>query len=213
MGRDVTKPYGRQDSDGRWNLPAAERNKEPILAALRSSLPPSGLVLEIASGTGQHVVHFANALGALTWQPSDPDTEFRTSIAHRIQEEALQNVRTPLDLDVLDTPWPVSGVDAVLCINMIHVTPWEATRALIRGSGEILSAGGGLFLYGPYRRNGAHTAPSNEAFDTRLRGQNPEWGIRDLEEVEQLGTRSGLRLETVIEMPANNLSLVFRRRG
>ena len=208
----MIKPYGTQDSDGRWNLPAAERNKDPILAALRSSLPLSGLVLEIASGTGQHVVHFASALGELTWLPSDPDAEFRTSITNRIQEEALQNVRAPLDLDVLNAPWPVSGADAVLCINMIHVAPWEAAGALIQGSGEVLSDGGVLFLYGPFRRNGAHTAPSNEAFDSRLRGQNPEWGIRDLEDFEQLAERAGLTLEKLIEMPANNLSLVLRYR-
>ena len=112
----------------------------------------------------------------------------------------------------MNTPWPVSGADAVLCINMIHVAPWEAAGALIQGSGEILSDGGVLFLYGPFRRNGAHTAPSNEAFDSRLRGQNPEWGIRDLEDFEQLAERAGLTLEKLIEMPANNLSLVFRYR-
>jgi len=209
----VTRSYGERDPDGLWNLPAAERNKGAILAALRNELPTSGVVLEVASGAGQHVVHFAKALNALTWLPSDPDGEFRRSIEDRIRSEALENVRAPLDLDVLKRPWPVSGVEAVLCINMIHVAPREATEALIAGSGEALSEGGALFLYGPYRRFGAHTAPSNEAFDARLRAQNPEWGIRDLEDVERFADQAGLRLNGVIEMPANNLSLVFRRTG
>ena len=209
----MTKPYGRQDSDGRWTIPAAERNKEPILTVLRDCLPPRGLVLEVASGTGQHIVHFAKSLSQFVWQPSDPDAEFRTCIEHRVHEEGVENVRAPLDLDVRDRPWPVSGVDVVLCVNMIHVAPWEATRALMSGCGDILRDGGVLFLYGPYRRFGAHTSPSNEAFDARLKAENQEWGVRDVEEVERLGSRASLSLETVIEMPANNFSLVFKRRS
>lgn len=208
----MTKPYSRRDSGGRWTIPAAERNKEPILAALRECLPPAGLVLEVASGTGQHVVHFAKALGHLVWQPSDPDAEFRACIENRIRYEGLENVRTPLELDVRDRPWPVSGVDVVLCVNMIHVAPWEATRALMSGCGDALSPRGVLFLYGPYRRFGAHTAPSNEAFDSRLKAENPAWGVRDLEEVGKAGSRVGLSLDRVIEMPANNFSVVFSRR-
>ena len=206
----MTKPYGKKAPDGLWNIPAADRNKEPILSVLQNALPTRGLVVEVASGTGQHVIHFAKNLGELTWLPSDPDIEFRKSIETRIRDSALGNVRTPLNLDVLDNPWPVSEADAVLCINMIHVAPWEATRALIHGTERILSAEGILFMYGPYRRSGAHTAPSNEAFDLRLKEQNPDWGIRDLEDIEKLGERVGLLLETVVEMPANNLSLVLK---
>ena len=207
---DVTKPYGEKDSDGLWNIPAADRNKEPILAVLQNALPTRGLVVEVASGTGQHVIHFAQNLGELIWLPSDPDVAFRKSIENRIRDSGLENVRTPLNLDVLDNPWPVSEANAVICINMIHVAPWEATRALIHGVEQILSEEGVLFMYGPYRRSGTHTVPSNEAFDVRLREQNPDWGIRDLEDVEKLGERAGLFLDAVVEMPANNLSLVFR---
>ena len=207
----MTKPYSHKNPDGLWNIPAADRNKEPILAALRSCLPRTGLVLEVASGTGQHVVYFANALASLAWQPSDPDTAFRASIEHRILSDGVTNVRKPLDLDVLKRPWPISEVDVVVCINMIHVAPWRATQALVRGSGDILSQGGVFFLYGPYRRHGTHTAPSNRAFDARLRAENPEWGVRDLEEVERLAEQTGFFLDRVIEMPANNLSLIFKR--
>ena len=168
--------------------------------------------MEVASGTGQHVIHFAKNLGELTWLPSDPDIQFRKSIETRIRNSGLENVKTPLSLDVLDNPWPVSEADAVICINMIHVAPWKAAQALIHGVEHILSEEGVLFMYGPYRRSGTHTAPSNEAFDLRLREQNPDWGIRDLEDIEKLGVRVGLFLDAVVEMPANNLSLVFRRQ-
>ena len=206
----MTKPYGEKDAGGLWNIPAADRNKEPILAVLQSVLPTRGLVVEVASGTGQHVIHFAKNLERLTWLPSDPDAEFRKSIEKRTRDSGLKNVRKPLNLDVLDNPWPAGEASAVLCINMIHVAPWKATRALIYGVEHILSEEGVLFMYGPYRRSGTHTAPSNEAFDVRLRDQNPDWGIRDLEDVEKLGERVGLFLDAVVEMPANNLSLVFR---
>lgn len=205
--------YGEADAHGLWGTPAAERNKEPILAVLRDTLPVRGTVLEVASGTGQHVVHFARALPALTWLPSDPEPELRRAMEDRIRREALGNVRPPLDLDVLRHPWPVGEVDAVLCINMIHVAPWAAAGALVRGCGEVLPDDGVLFLYGPYRRFGAHTAPSNEAFDAQLRARNPEWGVRELEEVEQLAGDAGLRLDAIVDMPANNFSLVLRRTG
>ncbi len=155
-------------------------------------------------------MHFANALSSLLWQPSDPDAEFRASIEQRILHAGAGNIGKPLDLDVLERPWPISEVDVVVCINMIHVAPWSATQALIRGSADTLSQEGVLFLYGPYRRRGAHTAPSNQAFDARLRAENPAWGVRDLEEVEGLAEQSGLSLDRVIEMPANNLSVVFK---
>ena len=167
----------------RRTAPAAERNKEPILAVLRRVLPDSGLVLEIASGTGQHVVHFAQALPDLEWQPSDPDPEARSSIAAWIAHEGLPNVRPPLDLDVGAEPWPIERADAVVCINMIHISPWAATLHLMAGAARLLPMQGVLFLYGPFRRLDRETAPSNEAFDAQLRRQNPEWGVRNLEAV------------------------------
>jgi SAM-dependent methyltransferase len=189
--------------------PSAERNKEPILQVLRRVLPRAGLVLEVASGTGQHVAHFARALPLLQWQPSDPDPESRASVS--AWTEALANVRVPIDLDVRG-PWPVARADAVVCINMIHVAPWAAAEALVAGAGKVLGPGGVLFLYGPFRRYGRHTAPSNEAFDASLRVQDPGWGVRDLEAVERLGAAAGFELVEVLEMPANNLSVVLRKR-
>lgn len=195
------------------NTPAAERNKEPILAVLRRALPPSGLVLEIASGTGQHVVHFARALPGLTWQPSDPQPEMLASIAAWAAEARLLNLCPPLLLDVEDEPWPVAAANAVLCINMVHIAPWKATLSLMRGAARVLARGGVLVLYGPFRRDGCHTAPSNERFDLALRGQDARWGVRDLEAVAEAAQAHGLDLGEVVEMPANNLMLVFGRAG
>jgi SAM-dependent methyltransferase len=202
-------PDHRAD-DRRLHAPAAERNKGPILEVLRRVLPPAGVVLEIASGTGQHVAHFAAALPGLVWQPSDTDGRLHESI--RAWTQALTNVLPPLALDVRQ-PWPLARADAVLCLNMIHVSPWEVTLALIDGAGRTLPRGGVLFPYGPYRRFGRHTAASNAAFDTSLRATDPEWGVRDLEAVEERCNAAGLRLDEVVEMPANNLSLVFRKEG
>src|SRR5262245_48951577 len=165
----MLKATGEELGDGRWFAAAAERNRGPILALLQRALPRTGLVLEIASGTGQHVVHFAKALPELIWQPSDADAAFRYSIRSWIEQEKLGNVRAPLDLDVCRCPWPLTQADAVLCINMIHVAPWAATAALFEGAKDVLVRGGALVLYGPYRRHGRHTAPSNEAFDAQLR--------------------------------------------
>ena len=199
--------------DRRQTAPAADRNKEPILAVLRSVLPESGLVVEIASGTGQHVVHFAGALPHLVWQPSDPDPEMRSSIAAWIGDAKLPNVRPPLDLDVRSGTWPLDRADAIICINMIHIAPWAATLHLMAGASRLLAPQGMLFLYGPFRRAGQPTAPSNEIFDAQLRGRNPEWGVRDLDSVSGVADRSGLLLEDVMEMPANNVSVVFRARS
>ena len=195
----------------RRTAPAADRNKEPILAVLRRVLPESGLVLEVASGTGQHVVHFARALPHLQWQPSDPDPQARSSIAAWIAGERLANVRPPLDLDVGSAAWPVGRADAVVCINMIHISPWAATLSLMAGSARLLPRQRLLFLYGPFRRLDRETAPSNEAFDAQLRRQNREWGLRDLEEVVKVAKENGLSPIEIAEMPANNLSVVFRR--
>jgi SAM-dependent methyltransferase len=194
----------------RLTAAAAERNKEAILEVLQRVLPPGGLVLEIGSGTGQHVAHFARALPELEWLPSDPDPDHLESI--RAWVEGLANVREPLDLDVCRKPWPIVRANAVLCSNMIHVAPWAAAEALVAGAGEVLGAGGVLFLYGPFRRLGRHTAPSNEAFDASLRTSDPQWGVRDLEAVETVAAAAGFGLEEVVEMPANNLSVVLRRR-
>lgn len=201
---------GRSD-DGRLTAPAAERNKGPILDILKRFLPESGLVLEIASGTGQHVVHFAAALPALTWRPTDLDPEHLISIAAWRQHSGLQNVRPPFEIDVGANPWPIEQANAVLCCNMIHIAPWAATAQLLEGAARVLAPGGVLFLYGPYKRFGAHTAPSNEAFDADLRRRNPEWGLRDMEEVAELAVKNGLTLVEIVAMPANNFSVIFRR--
>jgi SAM-dependent methyltransferase len=192
----------------RRTAPAAERNKEPILGVLKRVLPARGLVLEIASGSGQHVVHFARALPALQWQPTEFDPDMLPSIADWIEAKQPANVRAPLLLDV-GKPWPINHADAVVCINMIHISPWQATLDLISGAARVLDSGGVLFLYGPYRRFGAHTAPSNEALDADLRARNPEWGVRDLEAVEAVAQQQGFALKDIDAMPANNLSVAF----
>ncbi|SOY64886.1 DUF938 domain-containing protein [Cupriavidus taiwanensis] len=199
------------DPDARRMAPATERNREPILAVLRQVLPASGTVLEIASGTGQHAVHFAAALPGITWQPSDPDAAARASIAAWIAHAGVANVRAPLALDVCRQPWGIDAAAAVVCINMIHIAPWAAAEALFAGAGKLLGPGGVLFLYGPYRRGGAHTAPSNAAFDAQLRATDPDWGVRDMEAVIALGAAQGLRCDEPVPMPANNFCLVLRK--
>jgi SAM-dependent methyltransferase len=196
----------------RQRSPSAERNRDPILEVLQQALPQSGLVLEIASGTGQHVTHFAAALPGLTWQPSDPDADARSSVAAWTAHAGLANVRAPLALDVRRTPWGIDAANAVICINMVHISPWAATGALISGAGRILERGGVLFLYGPYRRHGAHTSGSNQAFDQQLRSRDPEWGVRDMEAVVELAAAAAFEGEEPVAMPANNFCLVFRKR-
>jgi SAM-dependent methyltransferase len=193
------------------SAPAAERNKEPILTVLRRVLPQRGLVLEVASGTGQHVVHFAAALPGLAWQPSDPDPAMRASIGAWIARTGLPNIRPPLDFDVRSPDWGIDRADAIVCINMVHIAPWAATLHLAAGAARLVSPAGVLFLYGPYRRFGRHTAPSNEAFNADLERRNPEWGVRDLEAVADVAAGHGFALEEVVPMPANNFSVVFRR--
>jgi SAM-dependent methyltransferase len=191
--------------------PAADRNKGPILDVLRRVLPASGLVLEIASGAGQHAAYFCRALPQLTWQPSDPDAHARASIAAWAAQENLANMRPPIELDVRALPWPVDRADAIVCINMIHISPWTATTSLFAGAKLTLPANAVIYLYGPYRIGGEHTAPSNAAFDRSLRGQNAEWGVRDLEEVVKVAAGEGFDLVETVQMPANNLSVVFRK--
>ena len=192
--------------------PAAVRNREPILRVLRDLLPRSALVLEIASGTGEHAVWFSNALPALTWQPTDPDPEALNSIAAWRDATGLPNVLPPLPLDAAAETWPVIQADAVVAINMIHVAPWTATQGLIAGAARVLTSGGLLFLYGPFREGGVHTAVTNAALDANLQAQNPAWGIRDLDDVTALASRDGFGAPERMAMPANNLSVVFRRR-
>jgi SAM-dependent methyltransferase len=191
--------------------PAAERNKQPILDVLQRVLPAKGTVLEIASGTGQHIVHFARALPQLTWQPSEPDAELRERIRARLEVEALPNVRAPLALDVLVDVWPIAPADAVLCSNMIHIAPWPATEGLVRHASRLLTRNGFLVIYGPFKRRGQHTSPSNEVFDASLRARDPAWGVRDLDEVTTLAEGYGFAQADVIAMPANNFTVIFRR--
>jgi hypothetical protein len=199
-------------TDARRFAPATERNRGSILEVLRAWLPAEGLVLEIASGTGEHAVHFAAALPHLAFQPSDPDPDNRASIAAWIEHAGVANVLAPIDLDAGAREWAIDPKpDAILCINMIHISPWTATLGLMRNAGTALPPGGTLYLYGAFKRNGAHTAPSNIAFDESLRGRNPAWGVRDLETVIEAAATAGLVLAGTIEMPANNLSVVLRR--
>jgi SAM-dependent methyltransferase len=192
------------------HAPAADRNAAPILEVLRRVLPARGLVLEIARGTGQHAVHVARALPVITWQPSDPDPTARASIdAWRI-DAGLANLRAPLALDVT-APWPIDAADAIVCINMVHISPWAASLALFAGAARILPAGGILYLYGPYRFDGA-TAPSNEAFDLSLRSRDPAWGVRDVRDLDAAAAPHALDRIDTIPMPANNHSLIFQRR-
>jgi SAM-dependent methyltransferase len=200
-----------ETDDARLFSPSTARNREPILGVLKQVLPPAGLVLEIASGAGEHAVHFASHLPRLQWQPSDPDAGARASIEAWRESAELPNLLPAVALDVMAEPWPVDRADAVVCINMVHISPWTATEALMRGAARRLPPDGILFLYGPYRRGGRHTAPSNEAFDQDLRRRNPVWGVRDLDDVAGLAEINGLRLRQTVEMPANNLSVVFVR--
>lgn len=195
----------------RRHAPAAARNRDPILAVLRDVLPSAGLVLEVASGTGEHAVHFAAALPGLVWQPSDPDPQARASIAGWAAEAGLANLRPPIALDATATDWSIDHADALVCINMIHISPWAATLGLFAGAARILPPGAPLVLYGPYFRAEVETAPSNRAFDADLKARNPEWGLRDLAEIGAVAADAGFGHEAMAEMPANNLTVVFRR--
>jgi SAM-dependent methyltransferase len=192
--------------------PSAERNKEPVAQLLKELLPEHGVVLEVSSGTGQHAVHFAQRMPYLTWQPSERDEGCLLSIARWVKDQGLTNVRGPLHLNVMDRPWPIRSAVAVVCLNMIHIAPWPAAEGLVSGASEILNPGGLLYLYGPFRRDGHHTAASNEAFDRQLRTQNPEWGVRNLEDVADYARSHGFGPPEIHEMPANNLSVVLRRQ-
>jgi len=191
--------------------PAAERNKEPILAVLKTVLPASGSVLEIASGTGQHVCFFASHLPAFSFQPTEPDAASRDSMMARIRAAGLTNVEVPIVLDVLESRWRVAAMyDAVVCINMIHISPWSATDGLCRGAAHHLRAEGKLVLYGPYLESGT-AVQSNLDFDASLKRRNGDWGLRELDEVTRVAGEHGLRRQQVVRMPANNLTVVFAK--
>jgi hypothetical protein len=198
-------------TDHRLEFPATQRNRGAILEVLRDVLPDKGVVLEVASGSGEHVVYFAEQLPGLVFQPSDPDDANLRSIAAWTLAAGVGNVRPPMFLDAASEAWHLAA-DAILCINMIHISPWTATQGLLRNAARILPAGAPLYLYGPYLQSGVATAPSNQAFDESLKARNPEWGIRHLDEVTALANNSDFAGPRIVEMPANNLSVVFQRR-
>jgi hypothetical protein len=195
----------------RRHAPATKRNREPIATLLAEELPEGGLVLEIASGSGEHCAFFAGRFPDLQWQASDPEEAARASIAEWC--DGLPNVLPPLALDATAAAasWPITAADALLCVNMVHISPWEATLGLMAGAKRLLGPGAPLILYGPYRQRGVPTAQSNEAFDVSLKARDPRWGLRHVEDVSAAAAARGLTLQRVVAMPANNLSLVFRR--
>lgn len=217
---------GNDSIDDRQYAPATQRNREPILAVLRQVLPVTGTVLEISSGTGEHAIFFAPQLAPRQWLPSDPNPIARASIAAWNVDQPSENLYPPIALDARESVWAVeqeplpaalqaSGfqigeVSAIVNINMIHIAPWTACLGLMAGAGRILPTGGILYLYGPFKQGGNHTAPSNAAFDQSLRLQNPEWGVRDLEDVVAVAQAQNLALVETIAMPANNLSVIFQ---
>ena len=215
--------------------PAAARNREPIAEVLAEELPAAGVVLEVASGTGEHAVHFARRLPQLQWQPSDPEAAARASIAAWRAEEGLPNLLTPVELDASAADWPLARADAILCINvdsdscdanepqksavydaaicinMVHISEWAATDGLFRGCAKLLPLGAPLILYGPYIEDDVETAPSNLAFDRSLKERNPEWGLRNLADMDRLADQWGFSRARRVEMPANNLVLIYRK--
>jgi hypothetical protein len=206
--------------DARKYAPATQRNREPILEVLLQVLPPTGTILEIASGTGEHSIFFAPRLSPRQWLPSDPNPELRASIAAWAEHFPSDNLFPPLELDATQPTWQVeieqtsnySPIVAIVNINMIHISPWSACLGLMAGARRILPPGGILYLYGPFKQGGEHTAPSNAAFDESLRAQNPEWGVRNLEEVIAVASKEHLNFKATHQMPANNLSVVFERQ-
>ncbi|AFY47943.1 Protein of unknown function (DUF938) [Nostoc sp. PCC 7524] len=207
--------------DARKYAPATQRNREPILEVLLQVLPENGTILEVASGTGEHAVFFAPRLSPRQWLPTDPNPELRASIAAWAEEFPCDHLYPPLELDASQPVWPLeedtgcnhSPIVAIVNINMIHISPWSACLGLMAGAGRILPPGGILYLYGPFKQGGEHTAPSNAAFDESLRAQNPQWGVRNLEDVVAAASQQNLSLQTTYQMPANNLSVVFKRSG
>ena len=201
----------RMMNDPRQYAPATLRNRDFILGILRDVLPTKGVILEIASGSGEHVVYFARNLPSLVFQPSDREPDALQSVAAWVKATRVTNVRAPVVLDASQSPWPIASADGIICINMVHISPWDATLGLIRGAAAILPPTAPFYLYGPYKREGFATTPSNQAFDRSLRDRNPTWGLRDLEAVAAIAQSVGFSVPTITEMPANNLSVVFHR--
>ena len=199
-------------NDARLHAPSAARNRDPIWVVLRPELPARGLVLEVASGSGEHAVHFAELAGpGLVFQPSDPDPQARASIDAWAAASGQPNILPAIALDAAADVWPIARADAVVCINMIHISPWASTLGLMRGAARVLPLKGLLFLYGPYRRGGEHTSESNAALDAELRRMNAQWGVRDLEAVLDVAASAGFGTPSINQMPANNLCVFFRR--
>lgn len=213
MTQDAPAPWTPQGGgpDPRRHAPATLRNRDAIAAVLRDELPDAGLVLEVASGSGEHVVHFAVTFPALDWQPSDPDLAALASIAALRGDANLPNLRTPLLIDAAGADWPIDAADAILCINMVHISPWAATLGLLARGAQLLAPGAPLILYGPYVEDDVPTAPSNLAFDRSLKDRNPQWGLRTLTDVDRAAVDVGLERTRRVAMPANNLMLVYRR--
>lgn len=203
--------------DGLPHAPATLRNRGPILDVLTRVLPREGTVLEIASGTGEHAAWFAERLPHIDWQPSEPDARLRQAIVGRAANTGLANLRPPLAIGAADPDWGVgvgaggARIDAVVCINMTQVVPWPAIEGLFAGAARTLAPGGVLYVYGPFKRGGRHTSPGNAAFDDGIRAQNPEWGVRDADDLDALAKASGFAPAELVEMPANNLSLIYRK--
>ncbi|MBL4800625.1 MAG: DUF938 domain-containing protein [Emcibacter sp.] len=197
--------------------PATDRNREAILKVLKGCLPDHGTILEIASGTGQHAIYFVEQLPNHYWQPSDPDLNCRNSISAWWWETQLNNILPPMDINTQADNWPIENstpplpVTSMVCINMIHISPWASTVGLMKGAARILPKYGVLYLYGPYKIDGKHTAPSNELFDISLHSRNSEWGVRDLNDVKELAKDHGFGFVKTVEMPANNLSVIFKK--
>lgn len=207
---DPTPWIAAEDSGAaRKHAPATLRNREAIAAVLAEMLPASGTVLEIASGSGEHCAFFAERFPALSWQPSDPEPSALASIASWCA--GLVNVAEPLAIDAAAQDWPVERADALLCVNMVHISPWEATLGLFDGAARVLPDGAPLILYGPYRRAEVETAPSNAAFDASLKARDPRWGLRDVADVTGAAAERRLVFEQLVEMPANNIMLIYRR--
>lgn len=209
----MTTPWtpGDGGSAAKRHAPATFRNRDVIAAVLVGWLPARGTVLEVASGSGEHAVHFAATFPHLIWQPSDPDPAGLASIAAYRAEAGLGNVAPPIALDAAAPEWPLDAADAILCINMVHISPWEAALGLFAGAARLLPPGAPLILYGPYVDSGVSTAESNLVFDASLRARNPAWGLRDTDDVKAAAADAGLAFAGRRAMPANNLMLLFRR--
>lgn len=210
----TSQPWMPGDTAGvsaKRHAPATARNRDAIVEVLADWLPPSGTILEVASGSGEHVVHFAAAFPHLLWQPSDPDPAGFASIAAWSAEAGLPNIASPLALDAAAPDWPVERADAILCINMVHISPWAATLGLFAGAARLLAPGAPLILYGPYVEPGVPTVESNQAFDASLRARDPAWGLRDTDAARAAATAAGFAFAERRAMPANNLMLLFRR--